>query len=99
MAGELAAVAVVAVGVSTTVDTHARQLIGSRLLQGTTQQQALRVEGTLLRHPSQSPVGMPRRQATLQGGRFLFRGGTQEQIEDAVRQATAQYRLTTEPVP
>ncbi|WJV50661.1 ATP-grasp domain-containing protein [Streptomyces flavofungini] len=36
--------------------------------------------------------------ATLQGGRFLFRGGTQEQIERAVRQARARYRLTTEPV-
>ncbi|MFJ9566088.1 acetyl-CoA carboxylase biotin carboxylase subunit family protein [Streptomyces fuscichromogenes] len=36
--------------------------------------------------------------ATIQGGRFLFRGGTQEQIEAAVRQARAQYRLTAEPV-
>jgi uncharacterized protein (DUF1330 family) len=34
----------------------------------------------------------------LQGGRFLFRGGDQEQIEAAVRRARAEYRLTTEPV-
>ena len=44
-------------------------------------------------------VSRPGSYATLQGGRFLFRGGTQQQIEDAVRQARAQYRLTTEPVP
>lgn len=44
-------------------------------------------------------VSRPGSYATLQGGRFLFRGGTQEQIEAAVRQARAQYRLTTEPVP
>ena len=42
-------------------------------------------------------VSRPGAYATLQGGRFLFRGGTQEQIEAAVRQARAQYRLTTEP--
>jgi hypothetical protein len=44
-------------------------------------------------------VARPGSYATLQGGRFLFRGGTQEQIEGAVRQAIAQYGLTTEPVP
>jgi len=44
-------------------------------------------------------VSRPGSYATLQGGRFLFRGGTQEQIEGAVRQASAHYRLTTEPVP
>ncbi|MFH9069857.1 ATP-grasp domain-containing protein [Streptomyces alboflavus] len=43
-------------------------------------------------------VSRPGSYATLQGGRFLFRGGTQEQIERAVRQARARYRLTTEPV-
>ncbi|CAL9435603.1 ATP-grasp domain-containing protein [Streptomyces sp. R1] len=43
-------------------------------------------------------VSRPGSYATLQGGRFLFRGGTQAQIEAAVRQARAQYRLTTEPV-
>ena len=44
-------------------------------------------------------VSRPGSYATLQGGRFLFRGGIQEQIEQAVRQVQAQYRLTTEPVP
>ena len=44
-------------------------------------------------------VSRPGSYATLQGGRFLFRGGTQEQIEQAVRQTLAQHRLTTEPVP
>jgi len=44
-------------------------------------------------------ISRPGSYATLQGGRFLFRGGTQEQIEQAVLQARAQYRLTTEPVP
>ncbi|WP_421106663.1 ATP-grasp domain-containing protein [Streptomyces sp. NEAU-S77] len=44
-------------------------------------------------------VSRPGSYATLQGGRFLFRGGTQEQIEEAVRQVRARYRLTTEPVP
>jgi hypothetical protein len=43
-------------------------------------------------------VSRPGSYAMIQGGRFLFRGGTQEQIEAAVRQARAQYRLTTEPV-
>jgi len=42
-------------------------------------------------------VSKPGSYATIQGGRFLFRGGTQQQIEGAVRQACAQYRLTTEP--
>lgn len=36
--------------------------------------------------------------ARIQGGRFLFRGGTQEQIERAVLQAREQYRLTAEHV-
>jgi hypothetical protein len=44
-------------------------------------------------------VSKPGSYARIQGGRFLFRGGTQEQIEEAVRQALAQYRLSTEPVP
>lgn len=43
-------------------------------------------------------VARPGSYATLQGGRFLFLGGTQKQIEEAVRQASAQYRLTAEPV-
>jgi hypothetical protein len=43
-------------------------------------------------------VSQPGSYATLQGGRFLFKGGTQEQLEQAVLQARAQYRLTTEPV-
>ncbi|QEU89705.1 ATP-grasp domain-containing protein [Streptomyces kanamyceticus] len=43
-------------------------------------------------------VSRPGSYATLQGGRFLFRGGTQEQIEQAVRQVRARYRLATEPV-
>jgi len=33
--------------------------------------------------------------ANLQGGRFLFRGGTESQIADAIRSAQAQYTLTT----
>jgi hypothetical protein len=44
-------------------------------------------------------VSRPGSYATIQGGRFVFRGGTQEQIEDAVRQALAAYDLRTEPVP
>lgn len=44
-------------------------------------------------------IPRPGAYATIHGGRFLFRGGTQEQIEKAVRQARAQYRLTAEPVP
>lgn len=36
--------------------------------------------------------------ATLQGGRFLFRGGTQEQIEEAVHTVRANYRLAAVPV-
>lgn len=36
--------------------------------------------------------------ATLQGGRFLFRGGTQEQITDAMHSARTKYRLTAAPV-
>ncbi|MEU6535256.1 ATP-grasp domain-containing protein [Streptomyces sp. NPDC047000] len=44
-------------------------------------------------------ISRPGSYATLQGGRFLFRGGTQKEIEEAVRQARAEYRLTTEPVP
>ncbi|WP_407286004.1 acetyl-CoA carboxylase biotin carboxylase subunit family protein [Streptomyces sp. BP-8] len=44
-------------------------------------------------------VSRPGSYATLQGGRFLFRGGTQAQIEEAVRQVRARYRLTAEPVP
>ncbi|MGW2488735.1 ATP-grasp domain-containing protein [Streptomyces sp. NPDC001606] len=35
--------------------------------------------------------------ATLQGGRFLFRGGPQEQIEAAVQRVLDAYRLTAEP--
>jgi hypothetical protein len=53
----------------------------------------------LVPSPGEVLVSRPGSYATLQGGRFLFRGGTQQQIEDAVRQARAQYRLTTEPVP
>jgi hypothetical protein len=33
--------------------------------------------------------------ANLQGGRFLFRGGTERQIADAIRAAESQYTLTT----
>lgn len=36
--------------------------------------------------------------ANLQGGRFLFRGGTQEQITSAMHTALAKYRLTAAPV-
>jgi len=36
--------------------------------------------------------------ATLQGGRFLFRGGTQEQLAAAVSSALDSYRLTAAPV-
>jgi hypothetical protein len=43
-------------------------------------------------------ISRPGSYAMLQGGRFLFRGGDQEQIEAAVRRARAEYRLTTEPV-
>ncbi|WP_181793151.1 acetyl-CoA carboxylase biotin carboxylase subunit family protein [Streptomyces sp. WELS2] len=53
----------------------------------------------LVPRPGEVLVSRPGSYATLQGGRFLFRGGTQEQIEEAVRQARAQYHLTTEPVP
>ncbi|MFE2940796.1 acetyl-CoA carboxylase biotin carboxylase subunit family protein [Streptomyces sp. NPDC059255] len=53
----------------------------------------------LVPRPGEVLVSQPGAYATLQGGRFLFRGGAQEQIEDAVRQAREQYRLTTEPVP
>ncbi|MDO0924142.1 ATP-grasp domain-containing protein [Streptomyces sp. TG1A-8] len=53
----------------------------------------------LVPRPGEVLVSRPGAYATLQGGRFLFRGGTQEQIEEAVRQAREQYRLTTEPVP
>jgi hypothetical protein len=44
-------------------------------------------------------IARPGSYATLHGGRFLFRGGTQEQIEEAVRRALARFCLTTEPVP
>jgi D-ala D-ala ligase C-terminus len=53
----------------------------------------------LVPRPGEVLIARPGSYATLQGGRFLFRGGTQEQIEKAVLQARAQYRLTTEPVP
>ncbi|MFJ6618204.1 acetyl-CoA carboxylase biotin carboxylase subunit family protein [Kitasatospora sp. NPDC091335] len=53
----------------------------------------------LVPRPGEVLISRPGSYATLQGGRFLFRGGTQEQIEEAVRQASAQYRLTAEPVP
>lgn len=36
--------------------------------------------------------------ASLQSGRFLFRGGTQEQIAEAMHSALAKYRLTAVPV-
>lgn len=36
--------------------------------------------------------------ASLQGGRFLFRGGSQEQITGAMHSARAKYRLTAVPV-
>jgi hypothetical protein len=36
--------------------------------------------------------------ASLQGGRFLFRGGTPEQIVAAAHRARTEYRLTTAPV-
>jgi hypothetical protein len=36
--------------------------------------------------------------ATLQGGRFLFRGGTQEQITDAMNTALTKYTLTAVPL-
>ena len=49
--------------------------------------------------PGEVLISRPGSYATLQGGRFLFRGGTQEQIEQAVRRAQAEYVLTTEPVP
>ncbi|MFG2311830.1 acetyl-CoA carboxylase biotin carboxylase subunit family protein [Streptomyces sp. NPDC048566] len=52
----------------------------------------------LVPRPGEVLVARPGSYATLQGGRFLFRGGTQEQIEGAVRQARAQYRLDSEPV-
>ncbi|MFI1799969.1 acetyl-CoA carboxylase biotin carboxylase subunit family protein [Streptomyces sp. NPDC020379] len=52
----------------------------------------------LVPSPGEVLVSRPGSYATLQGGRFLFRGGTQKQIEAAVRQANEQYRLTTEPV-
>ncbi|KUF18274.1 ATP-grasp domain-containing protein [Streptomyces silvensis] len=52
----------------------------------------------LVPRPGEVLVSRPGSYATLQGGRFLFRGGTQERIEQAVRQARARYRLTTEPV-
>ncbi|MCG8417956.1 MAG: ATP-grasp domain-containing protein [Proteobacteria bacterium] len=35
--------------------------------------------------------------ATLQGGRFLFRGGDQREIEDAIEATLAAYRITTTP--
>jgi hypothetical protein len=43
-------------------------------------------------------VDRPGSYATLQGGRFLFRGGTDDEIWDAVMKARAAYRLSTEPV-
>jgi biotin carboxylase len=36
--------------------------------------------------------------ASLQGGRFLFRGGTQDQVIDAMHRARSTYRLTAVPV-
>ncbi|MGW2842051.1 ATP-grasp domain-containing protein [Streptomyces sp. NPDC001493] len=51
----------------------------------------------LVPRPGEVLVSRPGSYATLQGGRFLFRGGTQEQIEEAVRRARAQYRLASEP--
>lgn len=36
--------------------------------------------------------------ASLQGGRFLFRGGTQDQVTEAMRRACSAYRLTAVPV-
>ncbi|MEV7602224.1 ATP-grasp domain-containing protein [Kitasatospora sp. NPDC089797] len=53
----------------------------------------------LVPKPGEVLISRPGSYAMIQGGRFLFRGGTQEQIEAAVRQARAQYRLTTEPAP
>ncbi|NML51337.1 ATP-grasp domain-containing protein [Streptomyces sp. R302] len=52
----------------------------------------------LVPRPGEVLVSRPGSYATLQGGRFLFRGGTQEEIEAAVRQARARYRLATEPI-
>ncbi|MDT0438361.1 MULTISPECIES: ATP-grasp domain-containing protein [Streptomyces] len=52
----------------------------------------------LVPRPGEVLESRPGAYATLQGGRFLFRGGTQEEIEEALRQARAQYRLTTVPV-
>lgn len=51
----------------------------------------------LIPNPGEVLVSRPGSYATLQGGRWLFRGGTQEQIEEAVRQTRARYRLTAEP--
>lgn len=42
-------------------------------------------------------VDRPGSYATLQGGRFLFRGGTEDQIWDAVMKARESYHLSTEP--
>lgn len=53
----------------------------------------------LVPRPGEVLIARPGAYATIHSGRFLFRGGTQEQIEQAVLQARAQYRLMAEPVP
>ncbi|MFE5297557.1 acetyl-CoA carboxylase biotin carboxylase subunit family protein [Streptomyces sp. NPDC056632] len=51
----------------------------------------------LVPEPGELLVSRPGSYAILQAGRFLFRGGTQAEIEEAVRQVRARYRLTAEP--
>ena len=57
------------VSVAAAVAAHADPLIGPRLLQRPLQQQALRVENTLLRHPGQGPISVTRRQPGLESSR------------------------------
>ncbi|MCX5210090.1 ATP-grasp domain-containing protein [Kitasatospora sp. NBC_00240] len=52
----------------------------------------------LVPRPEEVLVLRPGSYATLQGGRFLFRGGTPAQIEEAMQQVRARYRLTAVPV-
>lgn len=53
----------------------------------------------LVPNPGELLNSRPGSYATLQAGRFLFRGGTQAQIEEAISQVRARFRLTAEPVP
>jgi hypothetical protein len=52
----------------------------------------------LVPSPGDVLTDLPGSYANLQGGRFLFRGGSEAQIWEAVRRTQAAYQLTTEPI-